>query len=126
MKKFVFLAVAALSFLLASCTEEGFTKVFKCDNKYPYFSTITHKCYETKDALADGEKDYKEQMAKDSKVNDDDDDDADEDKKKKDDVDDDDEDDEEEEDAKKGGDDDENDEDVSKKDDEEEEEEEDA
>ncbi len=53
-------AAVVLSFLLASCTEEGFTKVFKCDDKYPFFSTITHKCYESEDTLAKGEKDYLE------------------------------------------------------------------
>ena len=55
MKKLFILAAAAVSFLFASCTEDGFTKVFQCEDSNPYFSKITHKCYKTQNAMEEGE-----------------------------------------------------------------------
>ena len=49
MKRFFISLLVALPFLMSACTEEGFVKVFECDDEHPYFSKYTHQCYTTAD-----------------------------------------------------------------------------
>ncbi|MBQ9817443.1 MAG: hypothetical protein IJM59_08285 [Proteobacteria bacterium] len=81
MKLYMFVVFAFVAFFAMSCAEEGFTKIFECQEDYPYFSTVTHRCYKSPENRADAEKNYKdsvdESSSKKSGKNDDDDDDED-------------------------------------------------
>ncbi len=62
MKQLCFLALALLPLWLSGCTEEGFVKIFECDDASPYFSRYTHKCYDTEAERDAADKERKSQM----------------------------------------------------------------
>ena len=50
MKQILCGLAAVIPFLMSSCTEDGFTKVFECTEDYPYISVNTHQCYSSESA----------------------------------------------------------------------------
>ena len=46
---FLMATLASLMALFASCSEDGYIKVFKCSELYPYFNTVDNRCYKTKE-----------------------------------------------------------------------------
>lgn len=47
MNKLISLFLFFMIFVFSACTEEGYIKVFECEDNHPVFSKITHRCYAT-------------------------------------------------------------------------------
>lgn len=60
MKKIIAASIVCAVMFCVSCADEGFVKVFECDENYPYFSGKNHLCYESEQAREDAEKVFDE------------------------------------------------------------------
>lgn len=55
MKKSYILLLSLLVSLVASCSDDGFIKVFKCTETYPYFNANDNRCYKSDEAARKAE-----------------------------------------------------------------------